>query len=119
MGLVKSTKLREGDGQIKIYVGIIPVGFDRSSTPCDRLVLKAELDLRHARYIHPEVSNRITWTEPQRLGDVTFRLFRAADINLTKSDYGMRVDKISIQRQRVLAFGDAPHGALREDLDIS
>ena len=39
--------------------------------------------------------------------------------DLAKSDEGMRVGKIAIQRQRVLAIGDSLDGAFRQDLDVA
>ena len=44
--------------------------------------------------------------------------FGATDENLTKSDSGMGVGKISIQRQRMFTFGDALRRALGEYLDM-
>ena len=44
MRLVKSTKLREGGGQHKIWMRIISVGLDRPSKPRDRLLPTAEVD---------------------------------------------------------------------------
>ena len=45
--------------------------------------------------------------------------FGATDINLTNSDSGMGLGKISIQRQRMFTFGDALCGALGEYVDKS
>jgi hypothetical protein len=45
--------------------------------------------------------------------------FGAADKNLAKSDDGMGAGEISVQRQCMFTFGDAPYGALVEDLDIA
>ena len=46
-------------------------------------------------------------------------LFGPANKNLAKSDVGVREGKISIQRQRMFALGDALKGALRENADKS
>ena len=105
--LVKSTKLREGGGQIKMCDRIISVGLDRPSIPRNRLLVTAEVELRHARDIHPDVSHRIARTEAQGLGNVSLCFFGATDKNLTKSDKGMGAGEISIQRQRMFTFGDA------------
>jgi hypothetical protein len=78
----------------------------------------AEVGLRYARVSHPAVSHRIAWTEPQGLGNVRLCFFGAPDENLTKSDKGMGLGEISIQRQCVLTFGDALRGALGLYLDI-
>ena len=45
--------------------------------------------------------------------------FGATDENLAKSDNGMGVGEISIQRQRMFTFGDALRGALGEYIDKS
>ena len=66
---------------------------------------------------HPGVGQHVPWTEAQGLGDVRFGFFGAADENLTESNGGMSVGEISIQRQRVFAFGDALGGAPGPDLD--
>ena len=63
-------------------------------------------------YVHPDVSHRVARTEAQGLDNVSLRLFGATDENLTKSDKGMGVGEISIQRQRMFTFGDALRGAL-------
>ena len=63
-------------------------------------------------------SPRVSGTEAQGLGDVRLFFFGATDENLT--DYlmcGMSVGEISIERQRVFAFGDALCGAPGRDLD--
>src|SRR5574337_1572726 len=44
--------------------------------------------------------------------------FGATNENLTKSDAGMRVGEISIQRQRMFEFGDALRGAPSPHFDI-
>ncbi len=56
---------------------------------------------------HPDVSQRIARTEAQGLSNVSLCFFGATDKNLTKSDSGMGVGEISIQRQRMFTFGDA------------
>ena len=77
----------------------------------------AEVVLRDARHGHPAISHRIARTEAQGLGNVSLSIFGATDRNLAKSDDGMGVGEISIQRQRMLAFGDALRSALGEYLD--
>ena len=119
MRLVKSTKLREGGGQVKIRRRIISVGLDRPPKPRDRLLLTAEVELRHARDSHPGVSHRIARTEAQGLGNVSLCFFGATDKNLAKSDKGMGVGEISIQRQRMFTFGDALCRALGQYVDKS
>ena len=86
--LVKSTKLREGGGQVKICWRIISIGLDRPPKPRDRLLPTAEVVLRQARISHPAVSHRIARTEAQGLANVSLRFFGATDKNLTKSDIG-------------------------------
>ena len=117
--LVESTKPRERRGPNKIRMRKISVGLDRSSTPLDRLLVTAEVVLRHARLRHPDVGQRVARTEAQRLGDVSVSLFGATDINFTHSDQRMGGGKISIEPQRVLTFGDALCRALRQYVDKS
>src|ERR1700677_1470665 len=100
-------------------LGNISVGFDRPSKPRDRFLPNAEVALRCARDGHPHVSHRIARTEAQGLGNVSLGFFGATEKNLTKSDVGMREGKISIQRQRMFAPGDALCRALGENLDYS
>ena len=68
---------------------------------------------------HPDVSQRIARAEAQGLNNVSLCFFGATDINLAISDNGMGVGKISIQRQRMFAFGDALCRALCQYLDKS
>jgi hypothetical protein len=96
MRLVESIKLRKGGGQMKIYCRIISIGLDRPATPRDRLLPTADVELRLPRYIHPHVGRRIARTEPQGFGNMSFRLFGATDMDLTKSDKGMGASEISI-----------------------
>jgi hypothetical protein len=53
MRLVKSIKLREGGGQLKICVGIASVGLDRPPTPSDCLLVAAEVSSDRAIPILP------------------------------------------------------------------
>ena len=119
MRLFPSTKLGEGGGQQKIRRRIISVGLDRPSKPRDRLVPTAEVDLRNAHEMHPDVSHGIARTEAQGLTNVSLRFVGATDENLTKSDTGMGAGKISIQLQRMFTFGDALCRALGQDFDKS
>ena len=112
MRLVKSTKLREGGGQVKICDRKISVGLDRPPKPRDRLLPTAEMVLRDARESHPEYSHRIARTEAQGLDNVSLCFFGATDKNLAQSDQGMGVGKISIQLQRMFTLGDALRRAL-------
>ena len=86
MRLVKSTKLREGGGQIKICGRIISIGLDRPAKPRDRLLIFAEVELRQAREIHPDISRRIARAEAKDLGNVSLGFFGATDKYLGNSD---------------------------------
>ena len=79
----------------------------------------AEVVLRDARDSHPTISHRIARTEAQRLDNVSLCFFGATDKNLTKSDKGMGLGEISIQRQRMFTFGDALCSALGQYVDKS
>jgi hypothetical protein len=86
MCLVKSTKLREGEGQLKIRSRIIWIHLDRTSTPCDRLLPTPQQVLRQAHVSHPDKSHRIARAEAQGLSNVSLCFFGTADIYLAKSD---------------------------------
>ena len=119
MRLVQSAKLREGCAQHKMWLGIIPVCLYRPPKARCRVLPAAEVEPRHARDSHPEVSQRIARTEAQGLGNVSIRFFGATNKDLTSSDNGMGLGEISIQRQSVLAFGDALRSAPGEYVDNS
>ena len=61
---------------------------------------------------------RIARAEAQGLENMSLGLFGATDESLTESDTGVGRGEISVQRQRVLAFGDALCSALGVDVDI-
>src|SRR5271166_862798 len=88
-------------------------GGDRPSNPRGRLVVTAEVVFRHAHGSHPGVGHRIARTEAQGLANLSLGVFGPTDKNLTESDKGMGVGKISIQRQRMFTFGDTLSRALR------
>ena len=90
MGIVKSTKLREGGGQGEMGERKISVGLDRPSKPRDRFFRTAEVVLRIARERHPDVGLRIARTEAQGLGNVSLCLLGATNEDLTKPDDSMR-----------------------------
>src|SRR5580700_6178122 len=98
---------------------IIAVGLDRPLKPSNCLLQSTEVQLRKARVGHPDVSQSIARTESQRLGNVSLRFFGVTEKNLAKSNNGMGLDKISVQRQRMLTFGDALRSALGEYVDES
>ena len=116
--LVTLIKIRDGGRQPKMRIRMTSVGLDRPSTPRDRLLPAPEVELREACVGHPEVRERIAGAQAQRLDDVSLRFFGATDENLAKADKGMSVDEISIQRQRMLTFGNALRGALGCDTNI-
>ena len=49
MRLVQSAKLREGGGQLKMWIRTISIGLDRPPEPLGRLLPTTEVQLRHAR----------------------------------------------------------------------
>src|ERR1700722_1574019 len=104
---------------MKISLGIISVGFDRSPTPRDGLFAIAQVIFRDPRLSEPSVSGRVPRAQPQRLANVSLGFLGAAGKNLAKSDKGMRVGEIAIERQCMFALGDAFKSALRQDLDIA
>ena len=99
-------------------LGIIPIGFDRSPTPQDGLLAIAQVIFRDADLGQPHVGRRIARAQAERLVNVSLGFLGATGKDLAKSDEGMSVGEIAIQRQRVLAFGDALERALRQDLNI-
>ena len=119
MRLVKSTKLRESDGQLKIRSRIISVRLDRPSTPGDRLLPTAQKVLREAHVSHPDKRYRIAGAATQSLSNMSLCFFGATDKYLAKSDSAFGACDISVQRQRMLAFGDALSSTLRPYVDES
>ena len=117
-GLVHSTKLRKGDGQVKIRMRIISIGLDRPSKPRDSFLPGAEVVLRNARETLPGMGISIARTEAQGFANVGLCFFRTTDEGLTKSDKGVSAGQISIQLQRAFTFGDALHSALSQYFDI-
>ena len=105
--LVNSAKLGKGEAQLEIWMRVISVGLDRPSKPRDRLLIGAEMVLRHARASLPRIGHRIARAEPQGLSDVSVCFISATDENLAQSDRGVGRGEISIEFQRMLTFGDA------------
>src|SRR5271154_1532485 len=102
---------------MEICLGIVSVGLNRPSTPRDRLVVTAEVELRYPGIGHPGVSQRVSRTEAQGLGNVSLRLFGATQKKLANSDKGVGGGEISIQRQRMFTFGNALRSAVRYYLE--
>jgi hypothetical protein len=98
-------------------VWMVPVGLDGPPKPCDRLIPATEVVFRSARVAHPNITKCITRAETQWIENVNFRFFSSPNVYLTQPNKSVALGKISIQRQRVLAFGDALRGALREYLN--
>src|SRR3984957_6627925 len=96
---------------------VISVDLNRLLKPRNRLLVTAEMELREAREIHPKVSRHIARAESYGLADMSLGLFCATDENLTVSDKGMGVGEVSIDLQRMFAFGDALPSAPGEYLD--
>ena len=119
MRLDPSAEVREGGGQVKICNCIISIGFNCPSGPRGGLLPIAEMELRRARVVHPSVSQRVARAEAQSLNKVKLGFFGVADANLSNANKVMGAGEISIQRQRVFAFGDALRGAPRQNVDIS
>ena len=71
------------------------------------------------RDVHPHVSQRVTGAEAQGFSNVTLCFFCATDKYLAKSDCGIGAGEISIQLQRIFAFGDALRGAPGEHVGKS
>ena len=117
--LVEPIELRERGSRPKKRQQKISVGLDRPPKPRNRLLAIAELELRSARANHPGVGrNRIARASAQGLDDMSLGFLGATDENLAKSDAGMSVGEISIQRQRMFEFDDALGSALGPYLDI-
>ena len=86
---------------------VIPVDLERPSIAWDGLIPEAKTVLRESRLSQPNISQRVARAEGQRLLNVSLRVFGATDKNLSQADLGMGVGEISVQRQRIFAFGDA------------
>jgi hypothetical protein len=68
---------------------------------------------------HPDIIQRISRAEAQRLSNASLGFFGATGKYLTKSDSSIGVGEISVQRQRIFTFGDALRRALGEYFDES
>src|SRR4029077_20644795 len=100
-------------------LGIIAIGLDRSPTPQDGLLTIAQVVFCDANLCEPRISRHIARAQPKRLVNVSLGFLGAAGKDLAKANEGMRIGKIVIQRQRMLALGDPLDGALRQDLYIA
>ena len=77
------------------------------------------MELRAARDAHPDVSQSVARTEPLGLNNVSLCFLGVTGKYLAVSDNGMGIGESAIQRQRMLAFGDAVCTALGEYVDKS
>ena len=119
MRLIEPAKPRKGGGQVEMSLGIVAIGFDRPAAPQDSLLAIAQVIFRDANLGQPSIGRHIARAQSKRLVNVSFSLFGATGEDLAKADEGVRVSKIVVQRQRVLAFGDPLDGALRQDLNVA
>ena len=87
--------------------GIISVGLDAPAQPSDRFLVGAEQQFGETDKHHPPVGIGIARREAKRLVDMGLGLRAATEKKLGETDEGMSVGQIAIQRQRLLAFGDA------------
>src|SRR5208337_288649 len=91
---------------------MISVGFDRPSKPRGCLLPMTEVVLGQAHVKHPDIGHRIARAEAKGLGNVSLRIFGAADVNLTESHKGMGAGEISIDPgTRLAATAPSPGSA--------
>ena len=92
-----------------LFLFTLPAGALADVIDSRRLLIAVELAILAVSVIF--AGHRISRTEAQGLANVSFCFFGATDRVLSNSDIGMRECEISIQRQRILTFGDALRGA--------
>jgi hypothetical protein len=96
---------------------MISIGFDCPPTPRDCLLPTAEAGLRNARECHPDISQCVPRTQAEGLGNMSLCFFRATDKDVSKTDGGIRIGEISIERQCMFTFGDALRSTLGPYVD--
>ena len=77
--LTQLTEMRQCSGKIEVRYGIISVGLDGPSQPCDRFGICAVPQLGHTDIQHPVVDEHIARREAERIRDMGFRLYASAD----------------------------------------
>ena len=97
--------------------GKISVDLDATAQPSDRFLVGMSCNLAMPTNIIQLVSEDIARREAKRLVDMGLGLLAATEKIFGKTDERVRAGQISIQRQRLLAFGDALSRAVRKNLD--
>ena len=105
--LIRTAENRQCRREKDMAHWIVAVSLDGSPQPEDRLLVATEVDLGGADEHQPKEGPCITRTKPQRLLDMSLGLLGSAEIQLSRSDYGVCVGKVPIERQRPLAFGNS------------
>jgi hypothetical protein len=98
---------RERSGEIEMRHWLIWIGLDAPADPRDRFRVGTEMQFEHADTELPTEGADIARREAERLVDVGLGFPAATEKKLRPTDENMSVCQISIQGQRLLAFGDA------------
>ena len=113
---VQPSEPRECGREIEMRDGNIPVCVEAPVHPEDCFGIGTKLRLGKAHIKHPPVCKGIARRKAECLVDVSFSLCASTKEILGKADISMSAGQIAIQRQRLLAFGDAPRCAVRKYL---
>src|SRR5208282_189449 len=95
----------------------VSVGVDRPSQPRNRLLVVAEMEFRVARGAQLKIGQSVAGTKTDRLLDMSLGFLAATDEMFGNTYKTVSEGQISIERECALAFGNAPSGAICEDLD--
>ena len=98
----------------KYDIGLIWVGLNAPAQPCDGFCVGPELRFGNADTVDPSKRIDIAGREAERLVDMGLGFRAATEKNLGPTNASVSVGQISIQRQCLLAFGDAFGRAVRE-----
>ena len=97
----------------------IAVGLDAPAKPGHRFGIVAAPQLGSTGKHHPAVGEDIAGREAEGLLDMGLGLLGSTEKALGHTDAGMRHGQISIQRQRLLAFGNTLGRSRRIDMHIA
>jgi hypothetical protein len=76
------------------------------------------MHFRNPDKMNPPEGSGIPRRESKRFPDVGFSFLRTPHVNLGNADPPVRGRKVSVQRQRLFAFGNALCRAVRRDLSF-
>ena len=99
--------MSQGDGEIEMRERKISVGINGTAFPGNRFLIAPQLQLGNASQKHPMIGHDVSRTKPQRFNNMALGFLGAADSILSVTDDRMGGSQAPIQRQRMLALGNA------------